>query len=105
MLRASYVVLASLLWMSSAQAEHWTKAGATPDQIARDQKQCTRQAAEKVPQDMAPSYAQPMPSGNQLMARRPEPGGGSGPAPVTDFNKPRRDRYVRDCMRAKGYQF
>ncbi len=103
MLRASYIILVSLVWMSSAQAAQWTKPGASPEQIARDQKQCTRQAAEKVPPDMAPAYAQPLPSGNQLMARRPEPGSGSGPAPVTDFNKSKRDRYFRNCMKAKGY--
>ena len=104
MVRVSCIVLAGLLWMNSAQAAHWTKPDATPEQIARDQKQCTRQAAEKVPPDMAPQYPQPMAGGNQLMARRPQPGSGSGPAPVTDFNKSARDRYFRKCMEAKGYK-
>ena len=109
MLRTSCIVVACLLWIGSAQAEQWKKAGASPADVTRDTNQCTREATEQVPPRMAPAYPQPAPGGNQLMARRPEPGSTLPPSagtagPVTDLNVPARDRYARQCMIAKGYQ-
>jgi hypothetical protein len=101
MVRAGCILVACLLWVSSAEAEQWQKLGATPGAVARDTDQCKKEAAEKVPPRMAPAYPEPAPGGNQLMARRPEPS--STPAPVTDFNRPARDRYFRACMVGRGY--
>lgn len=109
MARALCLLVMCLLWASSAEAEQWKKVGATPSDITWDTNQCKKEAAEKVPPRMAPTYPEPLPSGNRLMAGRPEPGStlspsARGPAPVTDFNQAARDRYFRACMAGKGYQ-
>ena len=109
MVRAGYVLVACMLWISSAQAEQWKKIGASTADVARDTRQCTSEAKDKVPPDMAPNYPQPMPGGNQLRAGRPAPGSTLSPSAgtagsVTDFNRPARDRYFRKCMISRGYQ-
>lgn len=101
MVRALCILVACLLWVRSAEAEQWTKSGATPGDVTLDTNQCKKEAAEKAPPRMAPAYPEPAPYGNQLMARRPEPS--ATPAPVTDFNRSARDRYFKACMVGRGY--
>src|SRR5512137_362900 len=99
----SFILLLFFLAACSSSSPQWTKPGASPGDVTRDMNDCKQEAMSKIPPQMAPAYPEPTPGGNQLIARRPEPGStlppsATRPASVTDLNAGERERYINACM-------